>query len=224
MDSPFQSGSKEKEKSSSSSTGDHHFPFFFPSLANDPNTWGSKVLFTQNCAAFSLSPTSRLNTSKRAHKKTTNSHGEKRKTIKDPTALVRRRENTLFAQVVVKSTRAKELQARANPDPIGGYCAPLRLFRQLLFHPKEEGWRNVILAAKSPCIGGQQNKSSHIAGVKWAAPPHFHVIIARLRTCVSSRTPSFLKKPFRRSPQMQWTLESNRPGLAIAVSLTNHLQ
>ncbi|EKF99059.1 hypothetical protein TCSYLVIO_010032, partial [Trypanosoma cruzi] len=208
MDSPFQTGSKEKEKSSSTG-GDHHFPFFFPSLANDPNMWGSKVLFTQNCAAVSLSPTSRLNTAKRAHKKTTNSHeGKKeRKTIKDPTALVRRRNDTLFAQVVVKSARAKELQARANSDAAGGYCAPLRLFSRLLFHPKEEGWRNVILAAKSCCIGGQQNKSSHIANVKWAAPPHFHVTVARLRTCVSSRTPSFLKKPFRRSPQMQWTLE-----------------
>ncbi|KAF5226021.1 hypothetical protein ECC02_000953 [Trypanosoma cruzi] len=205
MDSPLKSGSKEKEKSSSSSStgGDHHFPFFFPLLANNPNTWGSKVLFTQNCAAVSLSPTSRLNTSKRAHKKTTNSHGKKRKTIKDPTALVRRRNDTLFAQFVVKSARAKEIQARANSDATGGYCAPFRLFSRLLFHPKEEGWRNVILAAKSCCIGGQQNKSSHIAGVKWATPPHFHVIIARLRTCVSSRTPSFLKKPFRRSPQMQ---------------------
>ncbi|RNF04134.1 hypothetical protein TcG_10883 [Trypanosoma cruzi] len=40
--------------------------------------WGSKVLFTQNCAAVNLSPTSRLNTSKRAHKETTNSHGGKR--------------------------------------------------------------------------------------------------------------------------------------------------
>ncbi|RNC36264.1 putative myosin heavy chain [Trypanosoma cruzi] len=50
---------------------------------------------------------------------------------------------------------------------------------------------------------GQQNKSSHIANVKWATPPHFPVIIAQLRTCVSSRTSSFLKKPFRRSPQMQ---------------------
>ncbi|RNF02411.1 putative trans-sialidase [Trypanosoma cruzi] len=145
---------------------------------------------------------------------------KERKTIKDPTALVRRRNDTLFAQVVVKSARAKEIQARANSDVIGGYCAPLRLSRQLLFHSKEEGRRNVILAAKSCCIGGQQNKSSHIANVKWAAPPHFHVIISWLRTCVSSRTPSFLKKPFRRSPQMQWTLESNRPGLAIAVSPT----
>ncbi|RNF15864.1 hypothetical protein TcG_06576, partial [Trypanosoma cruzi] len=79
MDSPFQTGSKEKEKNSSSSTGgDHHCPFFFPSLANSPNTWGSKVLFTQNCATVSLSPTSRLNTSKRAHKKTTNTHGGKK--------------------------------------------------------------------------------------------------------------------------------------------------
>ncbi|RNF04094.1 putative myosin heavy chain [Trypanosoma cruzi] len=78
-----------------------------------------------------------------------------------------------------------------------------------------------MLAAKSCCIGGQQNKSSHIANVRWAAPPHFHVIIAWLRTCVSSCTPSFLKKSFRRSPQMQWTLESNRPSLAVAVSLTN---
>ncbi|RNC47104.1 hypothetical protein TcCL_NonESM02992 [Trypanosoma cruzi] len=77
MDSPFKSGSKEKEKNSSSSTGDdHHCPF--SSLASSPNMWGSKVLFTQNCAAVSLSPTSRLNTSKRAHKKTTNSHGKKR--------------------------------------------------------------------------------------------------------------------------------------------------
>ncbi|EKG06491.1 trans-sialidase, putative [Trypanosoma cruzi] len=149
---------------------------------------------------------------------------KERKTIKDPTALVRKRNDTLFAQVVVKSARAKEIQAQANPDATGGYCAPFRLFSQLLFHPKEEGRRNVMLAAKSCCIGGQQNKSSHIAGVKWATPPHFHVIIAWLRTSVSSRTPSFLKKPFRRSPQLQWTLESNKPGLAIAASLTNHLQ
>ncbi|EKG01147.1 hypothetical protein TCSYLVIO_007869 [Trypanosoma cruzi] len=216
MDSPFKSGS-------SSIGGDHHFPFFFPSLANNPNTWGSKVLFTQNCAAVSLSPTSRLNKSKRAHKKSTNSHGKKkeRKTIKDPTALVRRRENTLFAQVVVKSAREKDIQARANSDVTGGYCAPLRLFSRLLFHSKEEGRRNVMLVAKSCCIGGQRKKSSHIADVRWVTPPHFHVIIARLRTCVSSRTPSFLKKPFRRSPQMQWTLESNKPSLAVAVSPTN---
>ncbi|RNC55276.1 myosin heavy chain [Trypanosoma cruzi] len=208
MDSPLKPDSKEKEKSSSSSSStgdDHHFPFFFPLLANNPNTWGSKVLFTENCAAVSLSSTSCLNTSKRAQKKTTNSHGKKkeRKTIKDPTALVRRRNDTLFAQLVVNSARAKEIQARANSDATGGYCAPFRLFSQLLFHSKEEGWRNVILAAKSCFIEGQQNKSSHIANVKWATPPHFHVIIARLRTRVSSRTPSFLNKPFRRSSQMQ---------------------
>ncbi|RNC55149.1 putative trans-sialidase [Trypanosoma cruzi] len=97
---------------------------------------------------------------------------KKRETIKDPTELVRRRNDTLFAQVVVKSARAKEIQARANSGAIGGYCAPFRLFSQLLFHPKEEGWQNVILAATSRCIVGQRNKSSHIAGVKW---PHHRI-------------------------------------------------
>ncbi|RNC60529.1 putative myosin heavy chain [Trypanosoma cruzi] len=62
------------------------------------------------------------------------------------------------------------MQARANSDTTGGYCAPFRLFSRLLFHPKEEGWRNVILAAKSCCIGGQQNKSSILR--MSGGPPH----------------------------------------------------
>ncbi|ESS60415.1 myosin heavy chain [Trypanosoma cruzi Dm28c] len=228
MDSPLKSGSKEKEKSSSSSSsgGDHHCPFSsLHSLITQ--TCGVQKSFSHKIVwpLASLQPAASIQPKEHTRKPQIAMGGKKeRKTIKDPTALVRRRNDTLFAQVVVKSARAKEIQARANSDLTGGYCAPLRLFRQLLFQPKEEDWRNVILAAKSCCIGGQQNKSSHIANVRWATPPHFHVIIARLRTCVSSRTPSFLKKPFCRSPQMQWTLESNKPGLAIAVSLTNYLQ
>ncbi|EKG01248.1 myosin heavy chain, putative [Trypanosoma cruzi] len=226
MDSPLKSGSKEKKSSSSSSsTGDHHF--LFSSLHSlITQTRGAQKSSSHKIVPqlASLQPAASIHPKEHTRKPQIAMGKKKRKTIKDPTALVRRRNETPFAQVVVKSARAKEIQARANPDLTGGYCAPLRLFSRLLFHPKEEGWRNVILAAKSCCIGGQQNKSSHIANVRWATPPHFHVIIAWLRTCVSSRTPSFLKKPFHRSPQMQWTLESNKPSLAIAVSLTNHLQ
>ncbi|EKG00491.1 hypothetical protein TCSYLVIO_008559, partial [Trypanosoma cruzi] len=227
MDSPLKSGSKEKKKSSSSSTGGgHHFPFSsLHSLITQTRGVQKSSSHKIVRQLASLQPAASIHPKEHTRKPQI-PMGEKkeRKTIKDPTALVRRRNDTLFAQVVVNSARAKEIQARANSDATGGHCAPLRPFRRLLFHSKEEGWRNVILFAKSCCIGGQQNKSSHIAGVKWATTPHFHVIISWLRTCVSSRTPSLLKKPFRRSPQLQWTLESNKPGLAIAVSPTNHLQ
>ncbi|EKF98224.1 hypothetical protein TCSYLVIO_010878 [Trypanosoma cruzi] len=225
MDSPFQTGSREKKKSSSAG-GDHHFPFFFPSLANDPNTWGSKVLFTQNCAAVSLSPTSRLNTSKRAHKKTTNSHGGKKREKNNKRS---HGISTGAGKHAFRTSSRKVGQSKRAPGP-----SKLGRHRRLLCSLETFPPAPVPLEGRGPAEcdprrkkllhRGQQNKSSHIANVRWAAPPHFHVIIARLRTCVSSRTPSFLKKPFRRIPQMQWTLESNKPSLAIAVSLTNHLQ